>query len=105
MPGMRLDLTDEETFALLNLLADAIEADRYPMSPRIRLLREILGKFGEIGPVSPELAQRLRRYAPPLSGEPSHPLSAASSIRRWSLDRGSSTTHQRSCGSNPRIRL
>src|SRR6516162_7045144 len=28
-----------------------------------------------------------------------------SSIRRWSLDRGSSTTHQRSCGSNPRIRV
>jgi hypothetical protein len=27
---MRLDLTDEETFALLNLLVDAIEADRYP---------------------------------------------------------------------------
>ena len=48
----RLDLTDEETFALLNLLVDTIEADRYPMSPRIRLLREILGKFGEIGPVT-----------------------------------------------------
>ena len=29
---MRLDLTDEETFALLNLLVDTIEADRYPMS-------------------------------------------------------------------------
>jgi len=60
-----LDLTDEETFALLNLLVDTIEADRYPMSPRIRLLREILGKFGQIGPASPpELAQKLRRYAP-----------------------------------------
>ena len=59
---MTLDLTDEETFALLNLLVDTIEADRYPMSPRIRLLREILGKFGQTGPASPpELAQRLRR--------------------------------------------
>ena len=29
---VRLDLTDEETFALLNLLVDTIEADRYPMS-------------------------------------------------------------------------
>jgi len=69
---MRLDLTDEETFALLNLLVDTIEADRYPMSPRIRLLREILAKFGKIGPVSPELAQKLRRYAPParLNGRP-----------------------------------
>jgi hypothetical protein len=62
---MRLDLTDEETFALLNLLVDTIEADRYPMSPRIRLLREILAKFGEIGQASPELAQKPRRYAPP----------------------------------------
>ena len=62
---MRIDLTDEETFALLNLLVDTIEADRYPMSPRIRLLREILAKLGEVGGLSPELAQKLRRYAPP----------------------------------------
>jgi hypothetical protein len=60
---MQLDLTAEETFALLNLLVDTIEADRYPMSPRIRLLREILAKFGELGGLPPELAQRLRRYA------------------------------------------
>ena len=33
---MQLELTDEETRALLNLLIDAIEADRYPNSPRIR---------------------------------------------------------------------
>ena len=62
---MWLDLTNEETFVLLNLLIDAIEADRYPMSPRIRLLREILDKFGEMGPLPPDLAQKLRRYAPP----------------------------------------
>jgi len=62
---MQLDLTDEETFALLNLLIDTIEADRSPMSPRIRLLREILGKFGEVGGLPPELAARVRRYAPP----------------------------------------
>ena len=59
---MKLDLTDEETFALLNLLVDTIEADRYPMSPRIRLLREILAKCGDVGGVPPELAQKLRRY-------------------------------------------
>ena len=39
---MHLDLTDEETLALLNLLVETIEADRYPMSPRIRVLRDIL---------------------------------------------------------------
>ena len=61
---MQLDLTDEETFALLNLLVDAIEADRYPMSPRIRLLREILAKFGEVGGLPPELAARVRCYVP-----------------------------------------
>ena len=33
---MQLELTDEETRALLNLLIDVIEADRYPNSPRIR---------------------------------------------------------------------
>ena len=49
---------------MLNLLIDAVEADRYSMSPRIRLLREILGKFGVLGGLSPELAQRLRRPAP-----------------------------------------
>jgi hypothetical protein len=30
-----LDLSDEETWALLNLLMDAIEDDNYPLSPRV----------------------------------------------------------------------
>ena len=68
---MQLDLTDEETFALLNLLVDTIEADRYPMSPRIRLLRELLAKCGDVGGVPPELAQKLRRYtSPPPARQP-----------------------------------
>ena len=50
---MQLDLTDEETFALLNPLTETIEADRYPLSPRIRLLRQLLAKFGELGPRPP----------------------------------------------------
>jgi hypothetical protein len=36
---MHLDLTDDETVALLNLLTETIENDRYPLSPRIRGLR------------------------------------------------------------------
>jgi len=44
----------EETRPLLNLLIGTIEADRYPMSPRIRLLQAILGKCDEIGGLSPE---------------------------------------------------
>lgn len=43
---MQLDLDDEEALARLSLLVEVIEADRYPLSPRIRLLRQILAKFG-----------------------------------------------------------
>jgi len=67
---MRLDLTDEETFALLNVLIEVIDADRYPMSSRIRLLREILVKCGEAGGLPPELAQKLRRHASPPARRP-----------------------------------
>ena len=62
---MQLDLDDEETRGLLNLLIEAIEGDRYPLSPLIRTLKEILVKCGEIGGLDPELARRLRRYTSP----------------------------------------
>jgi len=62
---MTLDLSDEQARALLNLLIDTIEADPFPNLPRIRLLREVLGKCGELGGLPPELAARLRRYGPP----------------------------------------
>ena len=62
---MQLDLDEDEARALLNLLIVAIEADRYPMSRRIRVLKDILMKFGEMGGLSPEMAQRLRRYTSP----------------------------------------
>ena len=50
---MILDLSDEETRALLNLLVETVEADRRPFSPRIRVLRDILAKFGAMGPKPP----------------------------------------------------
>ena len=53
-----LDLTDEEAFALLNLLTETIERDRYPFSPRIRTLRGILAKFGPMAPPPPPPARR-----------------------------------------------
>jgi hypothetical protein len=68
---MNLDLTDDETRALLNLLMDAIEDDRYPLSPRLQTLRAILMKFAAMEGVSPHLAEKLRRYAP---HEPAPPL-------------------------------
>jgi hypothetical protein len=67
---MNLDLTDEETRALLNLLIDAIEDDRYPLSPRIQTLRAVLMKFAKMEGVAPELAAKLRRYAPPPAPSP-----------------------------------
>jgi hypothetical protein len=47
---VNLDLDDAQTRALLGLLVEAIEADRYPLSPRVRVLRAILAKFGELAP-------------------------------------------------------
>ena len=52
---MQLDLSDDETRALLNVLVEVIEADKYPLSPRVRLLRGILAKLGAIGGLPPEL--------------------------------------------------
>ena len=36
---MTLDLTEEETAALARLLTNTIDADHYPLSPRIQLLK------------------------------------------------------------------
>jgi hypothetical protein len=43
--AMHLDLSDEETAALIQELHDFIESDRYPFSPRIRTLRTIINKL------------------------------------------------------------
>jgi hypothetical protein len=60
---MQVDLTDDETAALTRLLTNTIDADRYPLSPRIQLLKAILGK------IRPEPARDplppLRDYDPP----------------------------------------
>jgi hypothetical protein len=54
---MHLDLSDEETLALLNLLTQTIDNDRYPLSPRIQTLRSILAKFGPMAPAPPPPAR------------------------------------------------
>jgi hypothetical protein len=63
---MQLDLTDEETAALTRLLTNTIDADRYPLSPRIQTLKGILGK------IRPEPAREclppLKHYEPPRAG-------------------------------------
>jgi hypothetical protein len=42
---MTLDLTEEETAALERLLTNSIDADHYPLSPSIQLLKGILAKI------------------------------------------------------------
>ena len=60
---MELDLTDDETAALARLLKSTIDADRYPLSPRIQMLKGILGKIRP-EPVRDPLPPR-RHYEPP----------------------------------------
>ena len=63
---MTLDLTEDETAALARLLTNTIDADRYPLSPRIQLLTGILAK------IRPEPTREplppLKRYEPPRGG-------------------------------------
>jgi hypothetical protein len=42
---MHLELTDEQTEALIRELSRIIDGDRYPFSPRIVALKEILGQL------------------------------------------------------------
>jgi hypothetical protein len=60
---MQLDLSAPETAALARLLSNTIDADRYPLSPRIQTLKAILGK------IRPEPAREplppLKHYEPP----------------------------------------
>ena len=63
MQVMNLDLTDEETAALLVELDRIIDGDRYPFSPRIRMLKEIRGKIKPY-PVRPPLPP-IKGYEPP----------------------------------------
>jgi hypothetical protein len=57
-------LTDDEKTALAALLKRTIDADRYPLAPRIGTLRGILAKLEGPKP-APTPLPPLRRYAPP----------------------------------------
>jgi hypothetical protein len=64
--GMNLDLTDEQTEALTLELSQIVQNDRYPLSPRIVALKEILGMLRpepEREPLPPR-----RHYEPPSRG-------------------------------------
>jgi hypothetical protein len=66
MGPMPLELNDEENEALVWLLTKAIDDDRYPLSSRIGVLKEILGKLRP-EPVREPLPPR-RHYEPPSKG-------------------------------------
>ena len=63
---MQLDLTDEQTAALLRELNQIIEYDRYPLSPRILILKEIRAMIRPEPAREPLPAQK--RYDPPTKG-------------------------------------
>jgi hypothetical protein len=60
---MNLDLSDEEATALATELARIIENDRFPLSPRIQVLKAMLTKLRP-EPVREPLPEP-KRYAPP----------------------------------------
>ena len=60
-------LTEEEKLALVALVRRTIDADRYPLSPRIRELRGILAKLEGPRP-APAPLPPLKRYEPPSEG-------------------------------------
>ena len=65
---MNLDFTDEETAALGRLLFDAIDRDRYPLSPRIKMLKGILAKIRQEPPkasLAPKGLEPEREPLPP----------------------------------------
>jgi hypothetical protein len=64
---MHLELTDEQTEALIRELSLIIEYDRYPFSPRIRVLKEIRGMLRP-EPARPAPPPPLRNYAAPRRG-------------------------------------
>jgi hypothetical protein len=63
---MNLELTDEQTEALLRELSQIIDNDRYPFSPRIRTLKEIRAKIRPVPAREP--LPPLRHYEPPSKG-------------------------------------
>jgi len=64
---MELDLTDEQTATLLGELDHIIENDRFPLSPRIRTLKEIRAKLRP-EPAREALPPQMKRYEPPRKG-------------------------------------
>jgi hypothetical protein len=64
---MNLELNDVQAKRWPRELSHLIENDRYPLSPRIRVLKEILGLLGP-EPARPAPLPPRRHYEPPSKG-------------------------------------
>jgi hypothetical protein len=64
--ALRLDLSDEETAALLRELDHMIDGDRFPLSPRILTLKPIRPKLRPEPPREP--LPPPKHYKPPRAG-------------------------------------
>jgi hypothetical protein len=60
---MILDLSDQETDALARLLRRTIDDDRYPLSPRVQVLKAVLDKIRQEPAREPLPPPKV--YAPP----------------------------------------
>ena len=68
IPAMKnLELSDDEAQALVRVLGEVIDGDRYPLSPRVMMLKEILGKLRPEAR-RPAASPEPRVYAPPSKG-------------------------------------
>jgi hypothetical protein len=86
---MHLDLSDEQVELLLNQLDQLIDGDRFPLSPRVLVLREIRAMIKRY-PVSEPPPRKV--YAPPTKG----------GYRRRGL-RSASARRPLPCVLNPRV--
>jgi len=74
---MSLNLTDQDRAEIARIMRDAIEANRYPFSPKVRRLKELLAR------IDPTPDPNVRPYpAPKPAGAPSLLLSRKKSRRR-----------------------
>jgi hypothetical protein len=64
---MHLELTDEQTQALIRELSQIVQNDRYPLGRRIVTLKEILGQLRPEHERAPAPSPP-RVYAPPTKG-------------------------------------
>jgi len=62
-----LELTDEEAAALIRVLTNAIDGDRYPLSPRVQTWKGIRAKLRP-EPARPATSPQPRVYEPPSKG-------------------------------------